>query len=131
LGTQRLPDLAAGAIARAVAAGKQKDFPRAPGTWATAERCDPGRAEPAFAESTVDRLQGDFLGAAAARLRAYPRIFNHPLESYLWLQDLLFWALVLLLSGGVRCSAGREGAKGRPLVRARFYLSGRPLPRPV
>src|SRR5436305_3952800 len=85
LGMRRLPDLAAGAIARAVQAARQKDFARAHWALAAAERFDPGRPETAFAESTVDWLQGDYPGAVAARLRAYPRIFGHPLERYLWL----------------------------------------------
>jgi tetratricopeptide (TPR) repeat protein len=129
LGTQRLPDLAAGAIARAVTAARQKDFPRAHWALDAAERFDPGRPETAFAESTVDRLQGDFLGAAAARLRAYPRIFNHPLESYLWLQDLLFWALVLLLVTGGLFFAVQMLTKGTALFQDLADLFGRKLPR--
>ena len=49
LGTQRLPDLAGGAIARAVTAARQKDFPRAHWALEAAERFDPGRPETAFA----------------------------------------------------------------------------------
>ncbi len=131
LGVSRLPDLAGGAIARAVAAARQKDFARAHWALAAAERFDPGRPETAFAESTVDRLQGDFLGAAAARLRAYPRLFNHPLESYLWFQDLLFWALVLLLVTGGLFFAVQMLTKGTVLFQDLADLFGRKLPRSV
>jgi tetratricopeptide (TPR) repeat protein len=131
LGTQRLPDLAGGAIARAVTAARQKDFPRAHWALEAAERFDPGRPETAFAESTVDRLQGDFLGAATARLRAYPRIFNHPLESYLWLQDLLFWALVLLLVTGGLFFAVQMLTKGTAMFQDLADAFGRRLPRSV
>jgi tetratricopeptide (TPR) repeat protein len=131
LGVSRLPDLAGGAIARAVTAARQKDFARAHWALDAAERFDPGRPETAFAESTVDRLQGDFLGAATARLRAYPRIFNHPLESYLWLQDLLFWALVLLLVTGGLFLAVQMLTKGTVLFQDLAGLFGRKLPRSV
>jgi tetratricopeptide (TPR) repeat protein len=129
LGTRRLPDLAAGAIARGVQAARQKDFARAHWALDAAERFDPGRPETAFAESTVDRLQGDWLGAAAARLRAYPRIFNHPLERYLWLQDLLLWALILLLVTGGLFLAVQMLTKSTSLFQDLADLFGRKLPR--
>src|SRR5436305_2205256 len=97
LGMRRLPDLAAGAVARAVQSARQKNFARAHWELEAAERFDPGRPETAFAEATVDRLEGRLPGAALARLKAYPRIFLHPLECGLWFHDLLLWALVLLL----------------------------------
>jgi tetratricopeptide (TPR) repeat protein len=131
LGTQRLPDLAGGAITRAVSAARRHDFARAHWALEAAERFDPGRPETAFAESTVDRLQGDFLGAAIARLRAYPRIFNHPLESLLWLHDLLFWALVLLLVTGGLFFAVQMLTKGTALFQDLADTFGRKLPRAV
>ena len=102
LGMRRLPDLSAGATARAVQSARQKDFARAHWELDAAERFDPGRPETAFAEARVDFLEGNYLGAAAARLRGYPRLFNNPFELYLWLQDLLLWVLfVLLVTGGL------------------------------
>lgn len=131
LGMHRLPDLAAGAIARAVQSARQKDFARAHWELDAAERFDPGRPETAFAEATVDRLQGDWLGAAAARLRAYPRIFTRPLERYLWFQDLLLWALILLLVTGGLFLAVQMLTKGTSLFQDLADLFGRKLPRSV
>jgi tetratricopeptide (TPR) repeat protein len=131
IGMRRLSDLSAGAVARAVQAAKQKDFPRAHWALEAAERFDPGRPETAFAESTVDRLQGDWLGAAAARLRAYPRLFGHPLERYLWLQNLLVWVLILLVMAGCLFLAVQMLTKGSALFRDLAELFGRWLPRPV
>ena len=131
LGMRRLPDLAAGAVARAVQAAQQKDFARAHWALAAAERFDPGRPETAFAEATVDRLQHDWSGAVTARLRAYPRIFNPPLERYLWFQDLLFWLLALLLVTGGLYIVVQMLTKGTPLFQDLADLFGRRLPRPV
>jgi len=131
LGMRRLPDLAAGAITRAVQAARQKDFARAHWALAAAERFDPGRPETAFAESTVDSLQGNYLGAVAARLRAYPRLFNHPFERYLWFQDLLFWTLALLLVTGGLFIAVQMLTKGTSLFQDLADLFARRLPRPA
>jgi tetratricopeptide (TPR) repeat protein len=131
LGMRRLPDLAAGAITRAVQAARQKDFARAHWALAAAERFDPGRPETAFAESTVDSLQGNYLGAVAARLRAYPRLLNHPFERYLWFQDLLFWTLALLLVTGGLFIAVQMLTKGTSLFQDLADLFARRLPRPA
>ena len=131
LGMARLPDLAAGATAKAVQAAKQKDFARARLALSAAERFDPGRPETAFAEATVDRLQGNWPGAIGARLRAYPRLFTHPLERYLWFQDLLFWVLALLLVTGGLFLAVQMLTKGTGLFQDIADLLGRKLPRPV
>lgn len=128
---QRLPDLSAGAVARAVQAAKQKDFPRARWALAAAERFDPGRPETAFAESTVDRLQGDWVGAAAARLRAYPRMLSSPLERYLGFLNLLVWCLTLLLVAGGLFLAVQMLTKGTSLYQDLAGLFGRKLPRGV
>jgi len=131
LGMQRLPDLSAGALARAVQSARQKNFARAHWEIEAAERFDPGRPETAFAEAKVDWLQRNYLGAAAARLRAYPRIFLHPLERYLWLLDLLFWTLILLLVTGGLFLAVQMLTKGTSLFQDLADLFGRKLPRPL
>ena len=131
LGMQRLPDLAAGATAKAVQAARQKDFARAHWALSAAERFDPDRPETAFAESSVDWMQGNYLGAAMARLRAYPRLFLHPLERYLWFQDLLFWTLALLLVTGGLFVAVQMLTKGTGLFEDLADLFGRKLPRPA
>ncbi len=131
IGMRRLPDLSAGALARAVQAAKQRDFARARLSLAAAEEFDPGRPETAFAESTVARLQGDWLKAATARLRAYPRMLSSPLERYLWLLNLLMWSLVLLLVAGGLFLAVQMLTKGTSLYQDLTGLFGRKLPRGV
>lgn len=131
IGMRRLPDLSAGAVARAVQAAKQKDFARARWALAAAERFDPGRPETAFAESTVARLQGDWPGAAAARMRAYPRMLSSPLERYLWLLNLLVWCLILLLVAGGLFLAVQMLTKGTSLYQDLTGLFGRKLPRGI
>jgi tetratricopeptide (TPR) repeat protein len=131
LGMSRLPDLSAGAAARAVQSARQKNFARAHWELAAAERFDPGRPETAFAEAQVDWLEGRWLSAAVARLKGYPRIFLHPLERYLWLQDLLLWALILLLVTGGLFLSVQMLTKGTSLFLDLADLFGRKLPRPV
>ena len=131
LGMRRLPDLAAGAVARAVQSARQKNFARAHWELEAAERFDPGRPETAFAEAKVDWLEGRLVGAALARLKGYPRIFLHPLERDLWLQDLLLWTLVLLLVTGGLFIAVQMLTKGTSLFQDLADLFGRKLPRPV
>lgn len=131
LGMSRLPDLSAAAVARAVEAAKRKDFARARWALEAAERFDPGRPETAFAEARVARLRGDYLGMAAARLRALPRLFGPPLERYLWFQDLLIWVLALLLVTGGLFLAVQMLAKGSALGRDLTDLLARRLPRPA
>ena len=129
LGMRRLPDLSAGALARAVQAAKQKDFARARWALDAAEKFDPGRPETALAEATVNRLQGNWLGAATARLRAYPRMFSPPLERYLWFQDFLAWVLSLLLVTGGLFLAIQMLTKGASLFQDLARLFARKLPR--
>lgn len=129
LGMRRLPDLSAAAVARAVQAAKQKDFARAAWALEAAERLDPGRPETAFAEALIERLQGHYPGAVAAHLRAYPRMLAHPLERYLWLQNLLFWVFALLLVTGGLFLAVQMLTKGAALYRDLADLLGRKLPR--
>ena len=131
IGMSRLPDLSAGAVARAVEAARQKDFPRAQWSLEAAERFDPGRPETAFAGATVSWLQGDYPGAAMAWLQALPRLFGHPLERYLWLQDLAIWILALLLVTGGLFVAVQMLAKGTSLFQDVADLFGRWLPRPA
>jgi tetratricopeptide (TPR) repeat protein len=131
LNMRRLPDLSAGAVARAVEAARQKDFPRARWALAAAERFDPGRPETAFAEAAVNRMEGDWLGAVTALLRGFPRIFQHPLDRYLWLQDFLLWSLCLLLLAGGLFIAVQMATKGGSLFLDLADLFARRLPRPA
>lgn len=131
LGMTRLPDLSAGAAARAVQAAREKDFPRARWALKAAERFDPGRPETAFAEARVDWLEGDYLGWAWASLSGYPRLFGYRLERYLWLQDLGLWVLGLLLLTGGLFVAVQMATKGGGLFHDVADALGKRLPRPV
>src|SRR3954471_5106373 len=131
LGMTRLPDLSAGGPARGGGAARQKDFARAHWSLDAAERFDPGRPETAFARAKVNRLQGNYPGAAAAWLKAYPRLFSHPLERFLWLQNLVAWVLVLLLVSGGLFVAVQMLARGNALFGDLEELFARRLPRPA
>lgn len=131
IGMARLPDLSAGALARAVEAARQKDFPRAHWALEAAERFDPARPETAFAEAAVRRLEGDYAGAVRAWLGSLPRLFRSPLERYLWLQDLVIWALTLLLVTGGLFVAVQMLTKGTSLFQDVADFFGRRLPRPA
>lgn len=131
IGMTRLPDLSAGAVARAVQAAREKDFPRAHWSLEAAERFDPGRPETAFAEAGVLRLEGQYPGAVLAWLSALPRIFGHPLERYLLLQDLVIWILTLLLVTGGLFVAVQMLTKGTSLFQDMVDFLGRSLPRPA
>jgi tetratricopeptide (TPR) repeat protein len=131
LGMTSLPDLSAGALARAVEAARQKDFARAHWSLDAAERFDPGRPETAFARAGVDWRQGDWIAAAGAWLNAYTRLFSRPLERILWLQNALIWVLALLLVSGGLFVAVQMLARGNALFGDLEALFGRRLPRPA
>jgi tetratricopeptide (TPR) repeat protein len=131
LGMARLPDLSVGALDRAVQMARQGDFRRARWSLAAAEKLDPGRCETAFAEATVDRLEGRYPGALGALVRGYLRLFSLPLERYLWLQDLLVWAASLLLLAGGLFIAVQMAVKGGAVWEDLAGLFSRRLPRPA
>jgi tetratricopeptide (TPR) repeat protein len=131
LGITRLPDLSAGAIAKAIQAAEKHDFKRAKWALDAAEKLDPGRSETAFAEAAVARRAGDWAGVATATARGYLRLFGLPLERYLWLQNLLIWVLTLLLVAGGLFVAVQMAAKGGELVRDMMGLFGRWMPGPA
>lgn len=131
LGITRLPDLSAGAIAKAIQAAEKKDFRRAQWALAAAEKLDPGRSETSFAAAAVARREGNWGTMATETARGYMRLFGLPLERYLWLQDLLIWTLTLLLVAGGLFVAVQMAAKGGELVRDMAGLFGRWMPGPA
>ncbi len=131
LGMRRLPDLCLGAIARAHQANRQGDFERAHWALDAADRLDPGRPAVAFAEASVDRREGNYLGALTAMLRGFARIFGAPLERYLWLHDLLIWGSTLLLITGALFIAVQMLSKGGVLFQDLVSMFSRRLPRGV
>jgi len=131
LGMVRLPDLSIGALDRAVQAARQGDFNRAHWALDAAERLDPGRCETAFAEASVDRLEGHAVRSLGDLLRGYLRLFGLPLERYLWMQDMLVWSVSLLLLSGGLFIAVQMAVKGKALWEDLLELFSRRLPRPA
>ena len=129
IGMSRLPDLSAGAAARAVQAARQNDFGRAAWALEAAERFDPGNPQTAFAAFTVARLEGDYGGALTALARGGSRRFNQPLERFLWLQDLLVWILALLVVSGGLFVTVQMATKGGGLFQDLAGFFARKLPR--
>ena len=73
LGMQRLPDLSNAAVALAVEAAQGGDFERAGWALQAARAFDEARPETEFAQSTIQRLQGDYFGGVASAVRGHPR----------------------------------------------------------
>ena len=132
LGMRRLPDLSAGAIARAVQAARQKDFARAHWELDAAERFDPGRPGDGVRRGQGGLPAGELPGGAvAARLRGYPRLLQPPLRALSLVPGLLLWVSVLLLVTGGLFLAVQMLTKGTALFQDLADLFGRKLPRPV
>ncbi|MEM9594245.1 MAG: tetratricopeptide repeat protein [Acidobacteriota bacterium] len=127
LGMERLPDLSAAAAAYAVRAAQSDDFPRARWSLDTARQLDSDRPETLFARSTVQRLEGNYLGAVGSVVRGILQISKMPLERSLWLHNLGLWVLyTVLLSGGLFVAL-MMGTKGGSL----FYDLARLLSPPL
>lgn len=100
LGMERLPDLANAAVALAVEAAQDGDFERANWAIEAARSLDAKRPETDFAQSTILRLQGDYIGGVASAIRGHAKAFQLPLERTLWLNNLQLWLLYTLLFAG-------------------------------
>jgi tetratricopeptide (TPR) repeat protein len=128
LGITRLPDLASGAIARALQAAEKGDFRRARWALAAADKLDPGRPDTAFAGAALARREGQYLRVATSTVQGYARLFGLPLARYLWLQSVLVWGLTLLLLAGMLYIAVQIAAKGGELYRDLTGLFSRWMP---
>jgi tetratricopeptide (TPR) repeat protein len=128
LGMNRLPDLAFGALARAVQATRQGDGARAEWGLAAAERLDPGRPETCFAEATVARSKGQYFRVVSAWARGFVREFALPLERDLLIQSLLLWLLKLLLVTGALFVGALMATRGTGLCRDLMTFSSRFMP---
>ncbi len=103
LGMRRLPDLSPAPWRRAVRVGAAEATSRAPpgrstppsGSIPAAPR--PLSPRPPWTASRATGWAG--FGRLAAGLRRDS--FGQPLERYLWLQELLLWACLLLVTGGL------------------------------
>lgn len=116
LGFARFPDLARGALFRAIAGARRGDFDLARQALAAAERLDPGRPEIAFATATVARLEGRYLVAAGQLFVGLGRTLSWPFERRLFLEGAMVWALWLLIAAAGLFVAIQLAAKGGALL---------------
>ncbi|HET9227803.1 MAG TPA: tetratricopeptide repeat protein [Thermoanaerobaculia bacterium] len=131
LNITRLPDLASGAIARALQAAEKGDYRRARWALAAAEKLDPGRSDTSFADAALAKKEGQWVRMATSTAEGYARLFRLPLERYLWMQSLLIWGLILLLLGGALFVAVQMAVKGGEIYQGMTGLFGRWMPRPA
>lgn len=131
LNITRLPDLASGAIARALQAADKGDYRRARWALAAAEKLDPGRSDTSFADAALAKKEGQWVRMVTSTAEGYVRLFRLPLERYLWMQSLLIWGLVLLLLGGALFVAVQMAVKGGEIYQGMTGLFGRWMPRPA
>jgi tetratricopeptide (TPR) repeat protein len=128
---KRLPDLSAGAVARAIEAARKQDFNRARWALEAAEKLDPGRPETELARAAVAWREGSYLSAAGAWLAALPRLPGSPLERSLGLRNLTLWALTVVLLAGGLFLVLMIATKGGGLLLDVAGLFSAKLPRPV
>ncbi len=116
LGFARFPDLARGALFRAIAGAHRGDFDLARHALAAAERLDPGRPEISFAAATVARLEGRYVAAAGQLFVGLGRTLTWPFERRLLLEGALLWMLWLLLATAGLFVTVQLAAKGGALL---------------
>lgn len=128
---RRLPDLSAGALARALEAANQKDFNRARWALDAAEKFDPGRPETPLARAAVAWRQGAYGTAVVSWLAAIPRVLAGPVERTLETRNLVLWALSAVLLAGVLFLVLMIATKGGGLLLDLVGFLSAKLPRPV
>ncbi|HEV7672201.1 MAG TPA: tetratricopeptide repeat protein [Thermoanaerobaculia bacterium] len=116
LGFERFPDLARGALFRAVDGARRGDFALSRQALAAAERLDPGRPEISFASATVARIEGSYATAAAKLVVGIGRTLTWPFERRLLLEGALLWSLWLLLATAGLFLVIQMTAKGGALL---------------
>ncbi len=116
LGFTRFPDLARGALFRAVDGARRGDFELSRQALAAAERFDPGRPEISFASATVARIEGRYPTAIGQLVVGIGRTLTWPFERRLLLEGTLLWTLWLLLATAGLFVAIQMAAKGGALL---------------
>src|SRR6185436_2377811 len=116
LGFARFPDLARGALFRAVDGARRGDFELSRQALAAAERFDPGRPEISFATATVARIEGHYATAIVQMVVGIGRTLTWPFERRLLLEGTLLWTLWLLLATAGLFVAIQMAAKGGALL---------------
>lgn len=127
LGMARFPDLSTAAAGYAVKVARDGEMDQAYWALETAETLDAGRPETAFAKSTVQRLQGDYVGAVTSALRGYMSVLRMPLARKLWLNNFSLWVIYTLLAAGCVFVALLMAVKGRNLFYELSRLYSPPL----
>jgi tetratricopeptide (TPR) repeat protein len=131
LGLERLPDISAAALVRAVQVAGDGDLTRASWALDEAERMDPERPETSFARARIHRLGGAYLKALGQDFAGVGRMLRLPAERTLWFHNLILWLLYTLLVGGGLYIAVLIGVRGRWMIDGLEKVLGRILPRPV
>ena len=128
LGMQRLPDLSNAAAALAIKEAKAGRSAKAREALQAARQLDDERPENDFADATIRRASGDFVGAASATLRGYLKMLDMPVERTLWLHNVILWLAYTLIATAALFIGMLMLAKGRRLFYdfSRFYAP--PLP---
>lgn len=128
VGMSRLPDLSIAMASYAVLSAQGGNSPRARWVLDDSRQLDPGRPESDFALATIQRLDGDFLGAILAGGRGYLTLLALPLERSVWLHNVGIWIAYLLLLGSAMFIALMMAVKGRKLFYDLTRMLSPPLP---
>ncbi len=116
LGFSRFPDLARGALLRAVDGARRGDFDLSRQALTAAERLDPGRPEISFATATVARMEGRYAVAVGQTMVGIWRTLTWPFERHLVLEGAMLWVLWLLLATAGFFLVVQMAAKGGALL---------------
>jgi len=117
LGMNGLTDFSLGAAVRAVEAAHQGQFERAEWALEAARQLDPLRPETAFARATVERLQGNYLGAAGSLLEGWIKTLSLRFERRLILHNTMLWGLYTLLIAAALFTALLLATRSAALIR--------------
>ncbi len=128
LGFQRMPDLAAVAMQRAVEAARSDSHDRAARALASAQRFDPSNRALGFARSRVYAEGGRPLAASWAALGGFGSLlFDEGARPTVW-RNLMAWVAAALQVTGVLFLALLMAMKGSVLLRDLRIASGSFLP---
>ena len=128
LGMSHLPDLSIAIAGYAVQSAQDGNVARARWVLDDSRQLDPGRPETDFALASIQRLDGDYIGAALAGIRGYGNLLSLPLERSVWLHNVGIWLIYLLLASSIYFLALQMATKGRKLYYDLSRMLSPPLP---
>lgn len=131
LGLPRLPDLAAGAVAKAQEIARLGDVGQAVWVLEAAERFDPGRPGVAFATAQIARQEGRWLDLLRAQFDGYVRTFQVTELRTLLVSNIAFWLLLSIVVAACCFIALLALVKGPALVSDLRGGLSRMLPAPI